>query len=458
MALIGEAESTHVNVSNLSPASPSLLNYRYIHVRKLLERSSSFAQEDFEPGRETLELLTQVKILIVGAGGLGCELLKDCAYMGFSNIHIIDMDTIDLSNLNRQFLFRKNDIGRSKAEVAADAINKRVPSCKVVPHFKKIQDMDAEFYRSFNLVICGLDSILARRWINGLLLSLLEYDKDTNTLDQSTIIPLIDGGTEGFKGNARVILPGLTACVECTLDLYPPQINFPLCTIASKPRLPEHCIEYVRIILWPKEKPFGEETSIDGDDPIHLKWIYEKSVERANEFNIEGVTFRLTQGVIKHIIPAVSSTNACIAAKCVTEAFKLTTSCSQYLNNYIVFNQSAGIYSYAFEAEKKTDCLGCNHNSMSRRNLDFKPTDKLKKVIEYLCDNIELQMKSPALTATKKDGSGSITLYMSRLKQIEEMTRPNLEKTLEELGLENGQEILVADVTSPQTMLFNLNF
>ncbi|KAL0181533.1 hypothetical protein M9458_023939, partial [Cirrhinus mrigala] len=72
-----------------------------------------------------------------------------------------------------------------------------------------------------------------------------------------SIIPLIDGGTEGFKGNARVILPGMTACIDCTLELYPPQINFPMCTIASMPRLPEHCVEYVRMLLWPKEKPFG---------------------------------------------------------------------------------------------------------------------------------------------------------------------------------------------------------
>lgn len=454
----GEVKIPQINTSNLSPASPSLSNYRYIHVRKILERSSSFSQENFEPGKETLEALTQVKILIVGAGGLGCELLKDCAYMGFSNIHLIDMDTIDLSNLNRQFLFRKSDIGRSKAEVAAEAINKRVPSCHVIHHFAKIQDMDMDFYRSFNLVICGLDSILARRWMNGLLLSLLEYDKETDLVDQSTIIPMIDGGTEGLKGNARVILPGITACIECTLDLYPPQINYPLCTIASKPRLPEHCIEYARIISWTKHKPFGEDTQIDGDDIHHLKWIYEKSMERANEFSIEGVTYRLTQGVIKHIIPAVSSTNACIASICITEAFKIATSCSQILNNYIVFNQSTGVYSYVFEAEKKNDCLGCNRDALVRRNLEFDQNDKLKKIVEFLCNNIEYQMKNPAMTATKKDGSGSKTLYMSSIKSIEEMVRPNLEKTLKELGLEDGQEILVADVTTPRTMVFNLKF
>lgn len=441
--------------SSSSPASPSS-HYRFMHIRKLLERSSAFAQEDFEPSRENLDRLAQIKLLIIGAGGLGCELLKDLAYMGFSNLHIIDMDTIDLSNLNRQFLFRKSDIGRSKAEVAAEFIRKRVPNCQVTAHFNKIQDMSLDFYRSFNIVVCGLDSILARRWINGLLLSLLEYDEETNTLDQSTIIPLIDGGTEGFKGNARLILPGLTACIECTLDLYPPQVTYPLCTIATKPRLPEHCIEYARIISWSNEKPFGNDVTIDGDDPVHLKWLYEKALDRANEFGIQGVTYRLTQGVIKNIIPAVASTNACIANICATEVFKLATSCSQFLNNYVVFNQSDGIYSYVFEAEKKPDCLGCNRNATMRRSLNFKRTDKLQKVIDFLCENIEYQMKSPALTATKQDGSGSKTLYLSSIKSIEEMTRANLDKTLAELDLFDGQEILIADVTTPQTLIFTL--
>lgn len=107
--------------------------------------------------------------------------------------------------------------------MAAKFINNRIPGCNVIPHNCEIQAKDEDFYRQFYMVICGLDSIVARRWINGMLLSLLTYDD--GVLDKSTVIPMIDGGTEGFKGNARVILPGLSPCIECMLDLYPPQVN-----------------------------------------------------------------------------------------------------------------------------------------------------------------------------------------------------------------------------------------
>ncbi|MFT7801450.1 NEDD8-activating enzyme E1 catalytic subunit [Arapaima gigas] len=430
---------------------------RWNHVKKFLERPGPFTHPDFEPSTESLQfLLESCKILVIGAGGLGCELLKNLALSGFQNIHVVDMDTIDVSNLNRQFLFRQfacflyferpKDIRRPKADIAAEFINSRVPGCKVVPHFKKIQDFDESFYRQFHIVVCGLDSIIARRWINGMLLSLLMYED--GILDTSSIIPLIDGGTEGFKGNTRVILPGMTACIDCTLELYPPQINFPMCTIASMPRLPEHCIEYVRILQWPKEKPFGDGVTLDGDDPQHIQWVFQKSQERAAQFNITGVTYRLTQGVVKRIIPAVASTNAVIAG--MRYSFVLT-----YipLNNYMVFNDVDGLYTYTFEAERKANCSAC---SQVPQDLQFPSSAKLQDVLDYLTESAALQMKSPAITATM-EGKNK-TLYLQTVASIEERTRPNLCKTLKELGLTDGQELAVADVTTPQTVLFKLNY
>lgn len=158
------------------------------------------------------------------------------------------------------------------------------------------------------------------------------------------------------------------------------------------PRLPEHCIEYVKLIQWEKESKFKVE--LDGDDPQHVSWVYEKAQERANSFNITGLSYRLVQGVLKHIIPAVASTNAIVAASCVTEVFKIATSCYQYYDNQLLFNDIDGIYTYIFEAEKKEDCLTCSNVP---RTVHFPSADSitLEELIEFLCTDAVFQMKSP---------------------------------------------------------------
>ena len=101
------------------------------------------------------------------------------------------IDTIDVSNLNRQFLFRQADVGKSKAEVAARFVMQRVKGVQIVPYCGKIQDKDEDYYMQFNLVVCGLDSIEARRWINATLVGMVDGE------NPDSLKPLIDGGTEG---------------------------------------------------------------------------------------------------------------------------------------------------------------------------------------------------------------------------------------------------------------------
>ena len=100
------------------------------------------------------------------------------------------------------------------------------------------------------MVVCGLDSISARQWLNGTLVrsllpesptrahvriclcaqfSLVQWARDASgaTVPASGVLQpvLVDGGTEGFKGNVRVTRPGLNACIECAMDLYPPPVR-----------------------------------------------------------------------------------------------------------------------------------------------------------------------------------------------------------------------------------------
>lgn len=430
----------------------TVITDRWKDVNSLLIASSPLARPDFDASPEILFFLRNTcKILVIGAGGLGCELLKDLALLGIKDIHVIDMDIIDESNLNRQFLFRPKDVSRPKAEVAAEFVNKRVPGANVTGYYKKIQDFDVAFYTKFHVIVCGLDSIVARRWINCLVVGLLKYNEN-GELDQSSIIPIVDGGTEGFKGNARVIIPSITACLECTLDLYPPQVTYPLCTIATNPRLPEHCVEYVKLFTWKKEEPFGASVPVDGDNPEHIQWLCDKSELRAKEFRIEGVNYRLTQGVIKHIIPAVASTNAVIAAACATEVFKIATSCAPYMDNYMVINDSEGIYSFTYAPEKKDNCIVC---SGKKEPLNFPENAKLREIVEYLCEDPKFSLKSPGIT-TIIDGQNK-TLYM-KTKALEQLTKPNLDLTLGELGLSDGHEIYVGDPNLSRAVVFTVNF
>lgn len=148
--------------------------------------------------------LARSHVMVVGAGALGNEVLKNLALVGIGNITLIDFDTISNSNLSRSVLFRAHHGGMSKATVAADAIGEINPDCKIrAIHGNVMSTIGLGLVRDVEVVICCVDNREARLWINRMCWKV------------ST--PWIDGGIQEINGVAKVFRPPHGACYECAM-------------------------------------------------------------------------------------------------------------------------------------------------------------------------------------------------------------------------------------------------
>ncbi|XP_071957367.1 SUMO-activating enzyme subunit 2-like [Antedon mediterranea] len=204
---------------------------------------------------DTAEMVSACKVLVVGAGGIGCELLKNLVLTGFNDIVVIDLDTIDVSNLNRQFLFQKKHVGQSKSQVAKESALRFNPNVKIEAKHDSIMNPDysVDFFRQFTLVMNALDNRAARNHVNRMCLA--------------ADIPLVESGTAGYLGQVTVIKKSVTECYEC--QPKPTQKTFPGCTIRNTPSEPVHCIVWAKHLynqLFGEEDP-DQDVSPDTADP-----------------------------------------------------------------------------------------------------------------------------------------------------------------------------------------------
>lgn len=179
----------------------------------MAENSFELNSADFEEdryGRLKLipwwdqERLKNATIMVVGAGAIGNELIKNLALLGIGRILIYDMDDIENTNLTRSVLYRARDVGRYKAEVAAERAHEINPDVKAKAFVANIiDDVGLGVFRRMDVVLGGLDNREARLSINQ---SCYKVNK-----------PWVDGAIEVLNGFARVFVPGQGACYECTM-------------------------------------------------------------------------------------------------------------------------------------------------------------------------------------------------------------------------------------------------
>lgn len=191
-------------------------------------------------GRTMQRKLESSNVFLVGAGALGCEFLKNMALMGVScgasgRVTVTDDDTIEKSNLSRQFLFRDWDIGNAKSSVAGAAAKKINPGLnlealqnRVSPDTEEV--FNGEFWASKDLIVNALDNVNARLYVDS---RCVYFGK-----------PLLESGTLGTKCNTQNIIPGLTENYGATRD--PPEKSAPMCTLHSFPHNIQHCLTFAR--------------------------------------------------------------------------------------------------------------------------------------------------------------------------------------------------------------------
>ena len=184
-------------------------------------------------GKDAVQKIQDARVLVIGAGGIGCELLKNLVLAGFQDIEVVDLDTIDVSNLNRQFLFRKKNVGQSKSLIAKESVLRFNPAVKMTAHHGNVKDGDkfnVAFVKKFTVVANALDNVGARRHVNCLCVK--------------AGVPLVESGSTGYLGQSTVHYGGVCECYDCQPKATPKK--FPICTIRSTPTLPVHTIQWAK--------------------------------------------------------------------------------------------------------------------------------------------------------------------------------------------------------------------
>jgi ubiquitin-activating enzyme E1 C len=126
---------------------------------------------------------------------------------------------------------------------------------------------------------------------------------------------------------------------------------------------------------------------LDTDNMDHMQWLYERSMERAKEFNIGGVTFNLTMQVVKNIVSAIAAPNALISAACVNEALKVITWCSKSLDNYFMYMGHTGVYANTYRHDRLLECVVCGSIPL-KQSID--PNAPLQDLLNMLMDDTKL--------------------------------------------------------------------
>jgi len=226
--------------------------------------------------------LKEAKVLIIGAGGLGCPILLYLTAAGVGTIGVVDFDTIDESNLQRQILFNTDDIGRSKAEVAKEKMLAKNPFINVVVYNEEVTNKNAlEIFNEFDIVVDGTDNFSTRYLVN-----------DACVLAKK---PLVYGAIHKFEGQVSVFNFQDGPTYRCLFPTPPKSGTVPSCSevgvIGVLPGIigTQQANEVIKIILGKGKVLSGRLQIYNALQASFMEVKLNKSVE-LKDFGIKSVT------------------------------------------------------------------------------------------------------------------------------------------------------------------------
>jgi molybdopterin/thiamine biosynthesis adenylyltransferase len=357
------------------------------------------------------EIISASHVIVVGIGALGCEIVKNLALVGVGKLTLVDMDTIETSNLSRQMLFIDEDKGKLKTEVAREKLKVLNPDVEIITYSKKFEELPVSVFEAADVIAGGLDSFKARFALNK--------------LAHELGIPYIDGAATGFKGNVQVIIPensgisgAWTPCLRCFFPIPPADEKvWVACSIPGQPRSREQCIlkaedEFVKIHGIHKEY-----------SNIELKKIasiaHKLSIESPHT-NEEIFIPEEVENVIRNKIPSILTVNAVISGIVSHEILKIIHKLKGYdigeimSPPYLEYSSAFGIFT-PVELTRDENCPVCgkpitklrirvNKNStlsdmllaLKKKGIDLPQTALITKVIDgrvILAPNQDVQNK-----------------------------------------------------------------
>lgn len=250
-AVIGGITAQEVMKASSGKFGPLKQDFYFDALECLPEEPEDLPAEKFQPrdsrydgqiavfGEAIQEQIEKQRWFVVGSGAIGCEMLKNFAMMGLGcgggEIIVTDGDTIEKSNLNRQFLFRSWDVTKLKSHTAAAAVKEMNPASNVTAQdnlvgAKTENVYNDAFFERLNGVANALDNVEARQYMDR---RCVYYCK-----------PLLESGTLGTKGNVQVVIPHLTESYGSSQD--PPEKSIPICTLKNFPNAIEHTLQWAR--------------------------------------------------------------------------------------------------------------------------------------------------------------------------------------------------------------------